>query len=409
MAGKTFSATSSIGQWLQNTMSDIGTKIDGFFASEYQTGVGMFQNLVDGTGKILGAYLTVWIMIEGYKILWGGSKQSMTNFMWDSALKIIFIAIAFNSGAWISLVYNAFDGMKEYGKEIFAEDGNVYEKLGMWAGMLGDYYTEVWEKADFLELAVFIFVIILAFIGFFIGAFPVMRHLIINTLSFLLLMIVAPLAFYFLIFKVTKNAFSQWLQMVLANIMTIIMLNFFVAMIFKYIFEKLFSNTAYYDNAFTIMLLSIFYGILLNIFCSMAVQFAQQLTNVSLEGIAGSSMGRAMGIAGSAAGMAIVTPFATAKLGAAGANLIGKGASAVGKGVSAAANSGVGKFAGGLTKNLAKDGMSMAANSTPGKAVTGAASSVANSIMNSGPVKTASSAMSKAKDIAGKINDYAKK
>lgn len=409
MNNKTFSATSNIGQWLQDLMSNIGTKMDGFFASEYQTGVGMFQNLVDGTGKILGVYLTVWIMIEGYKILWGGSKQSMTNFMWDSALKIIFIALAFNSGAWISLVYNAFDGMKEYGKEIFSEDGNVYEKLGMWAGMLGDYYQEIWKKAGALELIVYIFVIILAFIGFFIGALPVMRHMIINTLSFLLLMIVAPLAFYFLIFKVTKNAFSQWLQMVLANIMTIIMLNFFVAMIFKYIFEKLFSNTAYYDNAFTIMLLSIFYGILLNVFCSMAVQFAQQLTNVSLESIAGSAMGRAMGIAGSATGLALAAPFTAAKLGAAGANLIGKGASAVGKGVSAAANSGVGKFAGGLTKNLAKDGMSMAANTAPGKAVTGAVNSVASSVMNSSPVKTASSAMSKAKDIAGKINDYANK
>lgn len=405
----TFNASSKVGEGLQNLLSDIGTKMDGFFASEYQTGVGMFQSLVDGTGKILGLYLTVWIMIEGYKILWGGSKQSMTNFMWDSALKIIFIAIAFNSGAWISLVYNAFDGMKEYGKEIFSEDGNVYEKLGMWAGMLGDYYDKIWDESSAIELTVMVFVIILAFIGFFIGALPVMRHMIINTLSFLLLMIVAPLAFYFLIFKVTKNAFSQWLQMVLANIITIVMLNFFVAMIFKYIFDNLFKDTNYYENAFQIMILSIFYGILLNVFCNMAVQFAQQLTNVSLEGIAGSSMGRAMGIAGSAAGMAIVTPFATAKLGAAGANLIGKGASAVGKGVSAAANSGVGKFAGGLTKNLAKDGMSMAANSTPGKAVTGAASSVANSIMNSGPVKTASSAMSKAKDIAGKINDYAKK
>lgn len=405
----TFNASSKVGEGLQNLLSDIGTKMDGFFASEYQTGVGMFQSLVDGTGKILGLYLTVWIMIEGYKILWGGSKQSMTNFMWDSALKIIFIAIAFNSGAWISLVYNAFDGMKEYGKEIFSEDGNVYEKLGMWAGMLGDYYDKIWDESSAIELTVMVFVIILAFIGFFIGALPVMRHMIINTLSFLLLMIVAPLAFYFLIFKVTKNAFSQWLQMVLANIITIVMLNFFVAMIFKYIFDNLFKDTNYYENAFQIMILSIFYGILLNVFCNMAVQFAQQLTNVSLEGIAGSSVGRAMGIAGSAAGMAIVTPFATAKLGAAGANLIGKGASAVGKGVSAAANSGVGKFAGGLTKNLAKDGMSMAANSTPGKAVTGAASSVANSIMNSGPVKTASSAMSKAKDIAGKINDYAKK
>lgn len=332
MSGVAFSPKTDLGQWLNTTISDVATTMDKLFVDEYQIGVGLFQNLVDGTGKILGIYLTVWIMVEGYKILWGNNKQSMSNFMWDAGLKLIFISLAFNAGAWVNLVYNAFDGMKEYATNIFSQDGNVYEQLGLWAGMLGDYFKEIWDKCSFYELAVFIFVIILAFVGFFIGALPLMRHMIINTLSFLLLMIIAPLAFYFLIFKVTKNSFSQWLQMVLANIITIMMLNFFVSMIFRYIFKNLFLNTAYYDNAFTIMFLCIFYGILLNVFCNLAVGIAQQLTNVSLEGLAGSTMGRAMGLAGSAAGASAALPFTTAKLGAAGATLSAKGAIVASKG-----------------------------------------------------------------------------
>lgn len=323
MANVIFSAKSDYGQWLQTTISNIGTKMDSFFIDEYQTGVGLFQNLIDGTGKILGIYLTVWIMIEGYKILWGNGKQSMANFMWEAGLKLIFIALAFNAGAWINLVYNAFDGMKEYATTIFTQDGNVYEKLGMWAGMLGDYYKEVWKKSKFYELAVYIFVIITAFIGFFTGAVPLMRHMIINTLSFLLLMIAAPLAFYFLIFKITKNSFSQWLQMALANIITIMMLNFFVTMIFKYIFENLFKQTNYYENVFSIALLSVFYGILLNVFCNLAVGIAQQLTNVSLEGLAGSTVGRAIGLAGSVAGHAAAMPVKSTKLGLGAARFIG--------------------------------------------------------------------------------------
>ena len=347
-------------------------------------------------------------MIEGYKILWGGSKQSMTNFMWDAALKTIFIALAFNANSWISLVYGAFQGAKEYIESTISIGGaSPIRALAAWAGILGDFEAEIWKKSA-IDLPVNMFFVFFAFVGFAIGAFPLIRHLLINTISFLFLMGVAPLAFYFLIFKVTKNSFTQWLQMALANLFTLLFLNVFSALIFAYLFNSLIT-TNFYNQMANVTLSSIFFGILLNVFCSMAVQFAQQLTNVSLEGIAGSAMGRAMGIAGSAAGAAIAAPFAAAKLGAAGANLIGKGASAVGKGASMVANSSAGQFVGGLTKNLAKDGLSMAANTAPGKAVTGAVNSVASSVMNSSPVKTASSAMSKAKDIAGKINDYAKK
>lgn len=399
---------SNFGSWLQGFFVNIDSKIKTGFTADYSSAVEIFQKLVDGTGKALGIYLLIWVMIEGYKILWGGSKQSMTNFMWDAALKTIFIALAFNANSWISLVYEAFQGGKEYIESTIAVGGaRPIRALAAWAGILGDFEDEIWKKSA-IDLPVNMFFVFFAFVGFAIGAFPLIRHLLINTISFLFLMGVAPLAFYFLIFKVTKNSFTQWLQMAFSNLLALLFLNVFSALIFTYLFNNLITAD-YYSGRANVALSSIFFGILLNVFCNMAVQFAQQLTNVSLEGIAGSAMGRAMGIAGSTAGLALAAPFTAAKLGAAGANLIGKGASAVGKGVSAAANSGVGKFAGGLTKNLAKDGMSMAANTAPGKAVTGAVNSVASSVMNSSPVKTASSAMSKAKDIAGKINDYAKK
>ncbi len=408
-----FTAKSDIGKGLQTLLADIDKNIEIFFQDNYSTGSEYFQVLVDGTGYLLATYLGIWIMIEGYKILWGGSKQSMTNFMWEASIKIIFIALAMNAGSWINLVYQAFSGIKEYAEMTFSSGGNVYEKLGMWIGMLGDYYEEVFKDCDWYELVYVFLVIVLAFLGFFIGGVPTMRHFIINTLSFLFLMIAAPLAFYFLIFKVTKNAFSQWLQMVLANIITLVMLYFFVNMIFNYIETNLFSSTEYYKNATKIMLQSIFYGILLNVFCNMAVQFAQQLTQVSLEGIAGSAMGRAMGIAGSTAGLAMGGAML-------GKNLAMKGSSAVGSLGSAVANSSTGKFVGGLGKNIAKDLSSMA-----GSAVKGGASALANtntgkSVLNSAPAQMAknmgqsvaseaSKTYQKAKDIAGKINDYAKK
>lgn len=383
--------STDVGKGLYSIIIDISNNVDGFFQKNYSTGVSTLQDLIDATGKTIALYLTVWIMIEGYKILWGNGKQSFQNFMFDATIKFIFIVLALNATTWTSLVFEAFNGAKEYINTVLSHDGKgIYSKMATWAGLMGDYYQKVWDGSNTLELAYMIFIIITAFIGFLIGAIPILRALFVNTLSFLLLMILAPLAFYFLIFKSTKNSFSQWFQMVLSNIITLLCLSLFLNMFFDFIFVKLNTLSNFYDEAFVTALLMIFYGILANVICGMAVGIAEKLTNVSLDGLAASGVGRAMGLGGAVSGVAV-----------GGGVLALRGMQAVGAGKAA-------KFLGSRMLGSATSTAKEIGGSKAGQAVSQAVGQGINAVKNSSTGQAVSQGLSKARDIGSKINDFTK-
>lgn len=386
-----YSVTTEVGKSLYALVMDISSNVDSFFSKNYSTGVNTLQSTIDTTGDIIAVYLTVWIMIEGYKILWGNGKQSFQNFAFDATLKFIFIVLAMNAGNWINLVFEAFNGAKEFVNTSLSHDGKgVYSKVATWAGLMGDYYRIVWEKSGTFEIAYMIFIIIIAFIGFLIGAVPILKALFVNTLSFLLLMILAPLAFYFLIFKTTKNSFSQWFQMVLSNIITLLCLSLFLNILFDYIFIKFNKLDNFYDEAFLIAMLMVFYGILANVICGMAVGIAEKLTNISLDGLAGSGVGRAMGLTGAIGGAAI----GGAMLGARAAQVMGAGKAAgfigsrlMGSAVSAAKEIGSSKLGQSIGQKL-NEGLNALKGSSTGKAV--------------------GTKLDQAKNIGAKINNFTK-
>ncbi|AHE94576.1 TPA: type IV secretion system protein [Campylobacter fetus subsp. venerealis] len=386
-----YAVKTEVGKGLYSIIMDISSNVDNFFSKNYSTGVNTLQSVIDATGNILAIYLTVWIMIEGYKILWGNAKQSFQNFAFDATIKFIFIVLSMNAGNWINLVFEAFNGAKDFIDTSLSYDSKgVYEKVAIWAGLMGDYYRVVWDKSGTFEIAYMIFIIIVAFIGFLIGAVPILRALFVNTLSFLLLMILAPLAFYFLIFKTTKNSFSQWFQMVLSNIVTLLCLSLFLNILFDYIFIKLNKLNNFYDEAFLVALLMIFYGILANVICGMAVGIAEKLTNISLDGLAGSGVGRAMGLTGAIGGAAI----GGAMLGARAAQVMGAGKAAgfigsrlMGSAASAAKEIGSSKLGQSVGQKL-NEGLNTLKGSSTGKAV--------------------GARLDQAKNIGAKINNFTK-
>lgn len=379
--------STDLGVWFYTTIQNTSTFMLEITKVENNNMLNMFQAIVDGTGKALGAYLLVWVMIEGYKILWGGSKQSITNFMWDASLKCIFIALAFNANGWINLVYQAFEGIREYVSSKNSSSGDILwgKASAGWGGMMGDMAHWVWIESPITKLPINMFLVFFAFLGFFVGLFPVMRHFFINSISFLVLMVVSPIAFYFLIFKVSASAFGQWLKMILSNILTLTFLIIFVGLVFNYIYKDL-VVVQYQNFMFETALKSLFYGIFLNITTTFCAKIAESLMTISLEGIAGSAMGRAMGIAGSTAGLAMGGAML-------GKNLAMKGASAVGSSGSA----------------VVKGGASALANTNTGKSVLNSAPAQMAKNMGQSVASEASKTYQKAKDIAGKINDYAKK
>lgn len=386
-----YAVKTEVGKGLYSLIMDISSNVDNFFSKNYSTGVNTLQSVIDATGNILAIYLTVWIMIEGYKILWGNGKQSFQNFAFDATIKFIFIVLSMNAGNWINLVFEAFNGAKDFIDTSLSYDSKgVYEKVAIWAGLMGDYYQIVWDKSGTLQIAYMIFIIIVAFIGFLIGATPILRALFVNTLSFLLLMILSPLAFYFLIFKTTKNSFAQWFQMVLANIITLLCLSIFLNILFNYIFIKINKLGNFYDEAFLVALLMIFYGILANIICGMATGIAEKLTNVSLDGLAATSVGRTMGLAGATGGAAIGGAILGARAGQA---------------------MGAGKAAGFIGSRLVGAAASTAkeiGSSKLGQVVGQNINSGLNAIKNSQAGQAVGSRLEQARNIGDKINNFTK-
>ena len=382
-----YKVTTDSGRGLHDLVIDISENVDSFFQNNYSNGVGALQSLINTTGNILAVYLTAWIMIEGYKILWGNGKQTFQNFAFNATIKFVFIVLAMNAGNWINLVFEAFNGAKEYANTFLSYDGKgLYSKIATWAGFMGDYYDVVWDQSSTLELAYIIFIIIIAFIGFFIGAVPILRALFVNTLSFLLLMILAPLAFYFLIFKTTKNSFAQWFQMVLSNIIALLCLSLFLNILFDYMFPKINSSHDFKDEVFVLALAMVFYGILANIMCGMATGIAEKLTNVSLDGLAGTGVGRAMGLAGAVGGGAI-----------GGAMLAVRGAQAMGAGKATG-------FIGSRLLGAATSAAKEVGNSKLGQSI----NSGINTIKNSSAAQAVGSRLNQAKNIGSKINNFTK-
>lgn len=390
-----YSPKTEPGQSLQALVIDISNNVDNFFSANYSHGVDTLQSLIDTTGKTLALYLAVWIAIEGYKIAWGNGKQSVQNFMFDTTIKFIFIVLAMNIGNWINIVYNAFDGVKEYINTSLSHDGKgLYSKVAAWAGYVGDFYEGVWKESGKFELIGYIFIIFATFIGYLIGTVPILRALFVNTLSFLLLMILAPLAFYFLIFKSTKNSFAQWFQMVLANVITLLCLSIFLNILFNYIFPKIDVLHKFYEEAFAIMFQTIFYGILANVMCGIATGIAEKITNVSLDGLAGSGVGRAMGLAGAMSGAAI----GGVALGAKGVQMLGAGK----------ALQGVANFIGSRTAGTAKSTAQLISNSQIGKNTGQVINNGINAAKNSQIGQKMGAGFETARKIGSKINNFTK-
>ncbi|HDX8146135.1 TPA: hypothetical protein RQJ23_000572 [Campylobacter fetus] len=134
----------------------------------------------------------------------------------------------------------------------------------------------------------------------------------------------------------------------------------------------------------------IFYGILANVICGMAVGIAEKLTNISLDGLAGSGVGRAMGLTGAIGGAAI----GGAMLGARAAQVMGAGKAAgfigsrlMGSAASAAKEIGSSKLGQSVGQKL-NEGLNTLKGSSTGKAV--------------------GARLDQAKNIGAKINNFTK-
>lgn len=342
------------GSSLHDIIIEIGNNLTNFFGDKQDRVIDDLEKLVSGTGNLLAVYLSLWLMFETYKMLYGKGEQTIGGFLWIAFVKFIFILLALNASDWVSTVVEAMKEIRAYTKGTSFGAFDPFTQLGLIAlniGTLATFVSASAENSSVLYGFLMYFCVFFIFLGFFIGAFPYLKTIVVNWVSFFILSALTPLAFYFLIFKVSNNIFKQWLQMIIGNLITLLIFSLLTSFVLNWersVLEeltKLVDNVPIQVDPFAATGLCIIFGILTNAVCSLAVSLAEKLSVVSFESATNSSFGRAMGLAGSAVGVA----GGGAILGARGTLGAARGAIGVGsagiKGAKAA-KKGIGKLIG---------------------------------------------------------------
>lgn len=358
-----------MGADLSNFIIKLSKNVTEFFDKQYSVHYDTFIGIVNDSGNFLALYLGIFLIYETIKMLYGKGDQSFSGFLFTAFVKIIFILLALNAEDWVKLVFNDFRMVRD---ALSNSDINVLENLNMFvvpSGFLCSSFIDSLSVKTPINNFKYIFCSVIVLIGIGTGIFPVLKAMVTNLMSFILLMLLMPIAFFFLIFSMTKQTFSQWFNMVLSNLITLLCLTTFVGMIvLPYVGQELQSFSVLYnysggyiqalaggkvpDSVFLAAFKVVICGIMINVFTSFATAIAEKFTAVSMEGIANSTFGRAMGLAGRTADIARGGSLLAARgtLGAArGAVGAGKGAIKAGsmgiKGAKAAKNK-IGKLIG---------------------------------------------------------------
>lgn len=303
-------------------ITSIGNKIDGTSGNSFVNDITgafsiNFQDFVIGFKVILVSWLTAWIIYEGFQIAYGRNSRNVKDFMWDSFMKCIFIYICLYPSFFTDLLGNALEGIREYTLGS-GNAQNLYTLLGDFGYNVSKATNIMTTSSGFFNLfsdkpnAIVAYLsAIICYIGFLIGAISLIITLALNSLSFYLLEAVTPIMFFCLIFGFLKNVFTQWMTMMISNILTLIFITLFCSSVFKYILPLTsdLANMSDKANSFFIGGAFIFYGIVLKIFVTLATSMAQNLTQVSMEGVAKAGLRDGAMVGGATAGLAGAAAF----------------------------------------------------------------------------------------------------
>lgn len=344
----------NLGTAFTNIINDFEKLITDFSNEQYNKHIQDFLSIVNDSGNFLALYLGIFLIYETIRLLYGKGDQNFSGFLFTAFVKIIFILLALNAADWVQLVFKdisaARDALSQGGTDVFSGLRRFLHNCGR---ILAGFINSIDTDNTIVMMIGCIISTILLLIGIGIGVFSTLKATALNILSFVLLMLLMPIAFFFLIFGATKQTFSQWLNMVLSNLITLLCLHIFVGAIilgfagdytgpyadnlFRYSYAGAVKAGLVTDSPYSIAFKIIGIGILINIFTSLATSIAEKFTMVSMEGIANSTFGRAMGLAGRTADIARGGSLLAARgtLGAA------RGAVGAGKGVIKAGSMGI--------------------------------------------------------------------
>lgn len=179
------------------------------------------DNLLGRMAAILGgavlSLLTLWIIIQGYRIVTGQSRESMMVLVTNSLRAVLIVGIAIGAAAGAGSIYNTLtDGLSDVVNEVVtgSEDGGTYKDIDKTLAIMqvalgvidsvdegDDLITEDRKNRA------------LWFTGVGLGGPAVMAGamLLLNKIAMALIVGLGPLFILCLLFDQTKQLFNKWL------------------------------------------------------------------------------------------------------------------------------------------------------------------------------------------------------
>ena len=258
---------------------------------EFITNILMFlntssiQTIIQALAGLFGITVTIWIILEAYKVAAGKSQTPTQDLIWKITSSMLIISVATNSNGFLDALKLAFEEIHY----MMSGEINLYAKLDILFVEATKLSNSISEATPFgVEGAIIsVFCTFLIYLGFIIGVVPTFLVIAFTELSLKILLLVLPIAIFALAFGFSKQIFTQWLNMFISNALTILIVGLLMsAVIDTYIsFQVALSGQTVLFEPIAMALQSLIIGIVMLVLVKIAQGVAEKLGTVSMEAL----------------------------------------------------------------------------------------------------------------------------
>lgn len=261
----------SLGSFISNLLSFLNTS--------------SVQNVISALGGLFGTVVTLWVIMEAYKVFAGKSDRPFQELIWKMASAMIVFSVAINSNGFLDLLKEAFEQLHY----AMSGDTNLYAKLDKLFTEATKLSTAIDEATPWgVEGAIIsIFCTFLIYFGFIIGVIPTFLVISFTELSLKILLLVLPIAIFSLAFNFSKQIFTQWLNMFISNALTILIVGLLMSSVIETYtkFQMLLNGKTGIAEPMAVALQSFIMGIIMLVLVKVAHTIAEKLGTVSIDAI----------------------------------------------------------------------------------------------------------------------------
>ncbi|RBQ27939.1 type IV secretion system protein [Aliarcobacter vitoriensis] len=255
------------------------------------------QDIIQALTGLFGITVTLWIILEAYKVIAGRSDRPTQDLVWKMASAMLVISVATNSNGFLDSLKLAFEELHY----MMSGDINLYTKLDilfMEATKLSNAVSEAtgWSVEGTI---ISIFCTFLIYLGFIIGVVPTFLVITFSELTLKVLLLILPIAIFALAFGFSKQIFTQWLNMFISNALTILIVGLLMSSVIDtYIsFQVTVNSQIGILEPMGLAFQSLIIGIVMLVLVKISHSIAEKLGTVSIDALSQASTNEAKDIA----------------------------------------------------------------------------------------------------------------